>query len=290
MIYSNITFHADDYGISLKQSKVILDCCLNGKLNSLSVLPNSPKLKSTIDELVKYRNKIKIGFHLNLVEGLCCSNPKYLNLLVDEKGYFKLSFEKLLFMSFSKYRKELKQQIYIELKSQILKLKSEMPFLNSIRIDSHQHFHMIPIVFDALLEVISDQKLNIEYIRFPKEPILPFLKTPKLYLHYNPINWIKNILLNVLASINIKKIKSSKIKYSIFFGLVFTGNMDKQYVSKLLPSFIKIADKKGLDLEVLFHPGYINNNSDFLDIRKKGFVNFYTSNGRINEKNTLCSL
>lgn len=289
-MHNNIIFHADDYGISLDESKLILDCCTHGKLNSLSVLPNSPNLPDTIEELQKFKDKVKISLHLNLVEGHCCSNPKQIPLLVDNNGFFKLSFEKMLLLSYSSRKNELSDQLYIELNAQINKLISEIPFLKTIRLDSHQHFHMIPIVFNTLLNIIKNNNLDIEYIRFPMEPISPFLKNPKFYLHYRPINWVKNILLNILGHINITKIKNTNINTSVFFGLVLTGNMDKKYIEDLLPYFIKIAKKRNSDLEVLFHPGSIKKPDEFLDKNKKGFVDFYTSEGRIHEKNALCSI
>lgn len=289
-MHNNIIFHADDYGISLDESKLILDCCTYGKLNSLSVLPNSPNLTDTIKELEKFKDKVKISLHLNLVEGHCCSNPKKIPLLVDNNGFFKLSFEKMLLLSYSKHKNELSNQLYIELNTQINKLISEIPFLKTIRLDSHQHFHMIPIVFNTLLNIIKNNNLDIEYIRFPMEPISPFLKKPKFYLHYKPINWVKNILLNILGYINITKIKNTNINTAVFFGLVLTGNMDKKYIDELLPHFIKIAKKRNSDLEVLFHPGSIKNPEEFLDKNKKGFIDFYISEGRLHEKNALCTI
>lgn len=289
-MYKNIFFHADDYGISLSESRLILECCTNGKLNSLSVLPNSNTLNDSIKELEKFKDKVKICIHLNVVEGHCCANPDDIKLLVDSNGNFKLSFEKMLLLSFTKHRHELGKQLYIELEAQINKLLTEIPFLKSIRLDSHQHFHMIPIVFNTLLKIIKNNNLEVEYIRMSMEPISPFLKNPKFYVNYKPINWIKNLLLNAFGLISMKKLKNHNIATSVFFGLVLTGNMDKKYVNELLPYFIEIANKKHSNLEVLFHPGALQNEHEFLDINKKGFVAFYTSENRNAEKEALCSI
>lgn len=290
MIHKNIFFHADDYGISSDESELILECCTHGKLNSLSVLPNSDKLIDSINKLKEFKDKVKICIHLNLVEGHCCSNPKDISLLVDLNGNFKLSFEKMLLLSYTKYKTELSRQLYIELESQINKLIIEIPFLKSIRLDSHQHFHMIPLVFNTILKIIDNNNLEVEYIRIPMEPISPFLRHPKFYLNYKPINWIKNLLLNALGRFNIKNLKNYNISTSIFFGLLLTGDMNKKYVNVLLPYFIKIANKRHSNLEVLFHPGSIKEESEFLDISKKGFVNFYTSDKRDSEREALCSI
>ena len=68
--------------------------------------------------------------------------------------------------------------------------------MDKLRIDSHQHTHLIPVVADALFEVLEENQWEVEYIRNAKEPIGPFLKMNSLYSSYQAINFVKNILLN----------------------------------------------------------------------------------------------
>ncbi|MDE6219323.1 MAG: ChbG/HpnK family deacetylase, partial [Lachnospiraceae bacterium] len=48
---NKIWFHADDYGVTTEQSKRILSCYQDGVLNSISVLPNTPALRESLDIL-----------------------------------------------------------------------------------------------------------------------------------------------------------------------------------------------------------------------------------------------
>ena len=48
--------------------------------------------------------------------------------------------------------------------------------LQGLRIDSHQHTHMIPVVAEALFEVLEEQGWKASYIRDAKEPFLYFCK------------------------------------------------------------------------------------------------------------------
>ena len=46
--------------------------------------------------------------------------------------------------------------------------------LQELRIDSHQHTHMIPVVAEALFEVLEEQGWKASYIRDAKEPFFVF--------------------------------------------------------------------------------------------------------------------
>ena len=65
--------------------------------------------------------------------------------------------------------------------------------------------------------------------------------------------------------------------------------MDVSRVMKVFPHFYRMAQKRGCDLEFLFHPGYTEPNEDFMDPYKKSFQGFYLSNGRKIENETLHS-
>lgn len=52
-----------------------------------------------------------ISVHVNLMEGSCLSDPKNLPDLVDEKGHFQISWEKLFFVSYLPSRNRFKKQL-----------------------------------------------------------------------------------------------------------------------------------------------------------------------------------
>jgi len=282
-----IYFHADDYGISVEQSKLILDCCYDGVLNSVSVMPNGVNLATSVALLDGLENIKRVNIHINLVEGKCCSNPQTVPLLVDNEGYFCNSFEKILFKSI--YNSEMRRQIKFELKTQIDTVYPQIKILKQhleIGLDSHQHTHMIPAVWDALVEMLSENRYSIDFMRVPAEPIKPFLNI-KAMRNIRPINIVKNILLNILWCAN----KKNKISYNtnVFWGIMFSGTMRCKNVIPVLDSFLQIASKKNMDLEILFHPGAVEE-IDLLDKRKKEFVNFYYSDGRKEEADCLKKL
>lgn len=275
---------ADDYGITAAACKHIDECVLHGALNKISIFPNT-ELTDIKERIPKGLSAISI--HINLVEGKPISPPEDVSLLVDSRGYFKYSFTGLFLLSLSSKRKELKKQIYREIRNQIEHWRNIMGADIPLEIDSHQHTNMIPVVFRVLMRVIKDEKISVKYIRFPAEPILPYLQAPSLYLTYNLLNLIKQWVLKIFGLVNRNELKKSGIKTALFMGVLFSGNMDEKRVTRVLNGYNKLARKNDEDIEILFHPGYIEPGEKVLDTNKKKFIEFYSSEGRKTEFNAL---
>ncbi len=277
---------ADDYGLCDDTSFHIQQCIDEGALNKVSVFPNLEKID--LSQISENKN-IRISLHLNLVEGMCMADANEIDLIADKSGNLKHTFGGLFKLNLFQGKK-LETQVYKEIKAQVLFWKSILPEDVPFCIDSHQHTHMIPAVFKALLKVLNDEKIDLKYIRIPTESLLPFVKTPSLYFTYTPINIIKQWLLNFLWLINKKEAKKYKIPTSYFFGILLSGKMDEKRVKKILPKYIKMAEKDGRDIEVLFHPGYLEKSE--IDFKNKNiiFKKFYSSENRKTEFDSVMKI
>ena len=240
-----IYFCADDYGLCDEVSMHIQQCIDKGALNKVSIFANFEKID--LCETAKDKN-IRFSLHLNLVEGKCTANADEINLLADERGNFKNTFGGLFKLNFFK-RKKLEEQLYKEIKAQVLYWKSILPDNLPFCIDSHQHTHMIPAVFKTLIRVLDEEKIALEYMRIPSEPILPYLKTPSLYFTYSPINIIKQWLLKILWLIDKRYAKGYKIPTAYFMGILFSGRMDAKEWKKFLKSILKQQKKTTVTLK-----------------------------------------
>ena len=281
-----IYFCADDYGLNDISSMHIEQCIDKDALNKVSVFPNFHPI-----DLQKIQNSknVCISLHLNLVEGKCMSDAEKITLIADKDGNFKHTFGGLFKLNLF-HKKKLEEQIYKEIKAQVLFWKNNLAQNIPFCIDSHQHTHMIPAVFKALIKVLNDEKINPEYIRIPAEPIMPYIKTPSLYFTYNVVNIIKQWLLKFLWLTNKNLAKKNRIRASYFFGILFSGNMDEKRVRKVLPGYIKLSEKKGRDIEVLFHPGYLNKNETNFKDKNIVFGDFYISENRKTEYDSVIKL
>jgi chitin disaccharide deacetylase len=293
-----VIFHADDFGITLDQSKRILECCSgvpggHGLLNSLSILANSPHFEECAELLDARPKSLRVGVHLNFVEGPCVADPTQIPMLVDERGMFKLGYGGLLAAS-ALHGAELARQVEIEAAAQVERVVGRFPELaGALRLDGHQHTHLIPAVFRGVLAVASRPEYTLEYLRIPAEPAAPF-KAAGVAGSIEPINRVKRGLLNYLWGRDRRAFESAGLgsfeeKSAVFCGLSFSGHMDAERVSAVYPHLRDVAEKRGCALELLFHPGRVAAPELCLNPELPGFVEFSCGEGRDVEHDALQS-
>ena len=291
-----LDFHADDYGLSLNTSREILHLINHGKLDSISLMSNmdcyEEALKLWREELIPGK-KPDCSVHLNFMEGRCCADKSRLDLLVDQRGLFRISWGSLVKYHYHpRLRKQAKAQLKLEIEAQIEKVVSDYSLLSNggLRVDSHQHTHMIPLVWEALTEVLREKEYPIEYIRIAREDILPYLQATDLYRTYLPINIIKVLVLNWYSRKAQRRLRRLKLPSMFLCGVVFSGKMDAQRVRRLLPGLIQRAKKRQLPLEVLFHPGTLLQEEMGEEFNHPGANSFYLSGNRSLEHQSAMEL
>ena len=289
-----IDFHADDYGYTVNTSKDILECVMNRSLDSFSIISNMPCFDECTEMLY---NKIPsfpylplISIHINLVEGL-----GYDGLLLNEKSwsyYFINSF----CIGKSKLKDEIKKNIKYQIDKtwaviqkcfEIAKNNNIGILQKNMRIDSHVHTHMIPIVWESLIEVIEENKYKVEYIRNSKEPLSPFIEEKELFPTYSIINVVKNRILMFLSKRVDNYCEKENLKKSYLCGLMFSGKMDEDRLNIIYPKLKSIAADKKRYLEILFHPGQALISEENETVIKEAYANFNSSSNRNIEKRTV---
>lgn len=287
-----LDIHADDYALSPKSDDDIIELCKLGKLNSISIIPNLIVFNSSVEKFLAakkdFNNEIKVSVHLNVMEGKCCySNPNEISHLVNSEGYFTTSWGKLFIANYIPFfRKIIKNELKKELNAQIeCCIKSKIINPDLIRIDSHQHPHMIPIFYNAIFEVINEKKYSVDYIRNTCDPI-SFYKKNKTDSFSNII---KCIILNHYSKRLSIKLKKIILPDSYLCGVYFSGKMDNRII-KSIPVFLKKAEEKNRIVELLFHPGLMLKDELNDDFTKEGFNNFHLSKNRHIEYETVMKI
>ena len=150
------------------------------------------------------------------------------------------------------------------------------------RIDSHSHYHMLPVVFDALMDVIQEENLSVSYIRIPEEYVKIYFSCRKELVQFLPINLLKVLVLNLLAKRNKRKYRKflESLEQSVFCGVMYSGRMCSQNMGVLLPEMEHLAKRCGKNLEVLAHPGGVYEQEDIGLLTNEGDVAFLTSDLR----------
>ncbi len=85
---------------------------------------------------------------------------------------------------------------------------------------------------------------------------------------------IKQWLLKTFALVNRREIAKSKIQSAYFMGILFSGKFNER-IRKLLPHYLKLANKYNKNIEIVFHPGYIKSGEKLLDGSRQDFRKFY---------------
>ena len=274
-----IEYHADDFGLFDCQSRRIMVCQEQGRMNGLSVMPNGEALSACMDWLSQRNGLVATTIHLNLIEGQCLTQPAAQLGLTDANGNLAAHFPSLLLHSFLPGRKARKNWLKGELAAQIQTVASHFHTDADLRLDSHAHYHMLPVVFDALMEVIRENNLKVTYIRIPREYPMLYLRHWRELQDFSPINLVKVLILNLLALRNRIRHRGSLrlLEKKLFLGVFLSGSMHRGNVDAILPDAIKLARKKGWDLEILSHPGGVEEAEDIAKLTSHEDFKFLTS-------------
>lgn len=265
---NKIDFHADDYGLSVNNSKRIIELIDSGKLNSISIIANMGCFDECIQLLkekwVSWEVKPLISVHINLIDGYTLSKSDSTitsSSLKNDNPSGKTtngSWGNLFLHSFFSSA-NLKRELTAEIKAQILAVRNALPFVDELRLDSHVHTHMIPVVFDSMMCAVDELGLNdkVTFIRNSREPLIMFLTTSEVRGTFPIVNTLKNIILNILSIRVTKKLRKLNLPKAMLWGLIMSGQMDSKRVKKLSPSMQSYASKRDNYLEILCHPGIV---------------------------------
>lgn len=289
-----VDIHADDYALTVNTSKEMLELMKDGIFDSISIIPNSSCHDECIDILCENIPTLpylpKMSVHLNLVEGISLSD--------NDGSLIDTTWKSLFFASYIPvFGTRIRKRIRSEINCQIRKCMDSIDKCISaaraadipcdqkkIRIDSHQHTHMIPIVRRALFECIAENGYETEYIRNSKEPLWPFLSMLSLVGSYRVVNMIKNRLLYAFSGRIDRNAARAGHRPMFLWGLVMSGRMDEDRITKLYPCVTAYAKKHGRDIEILFHPGKMGTYEICPEIPQNAADEFYLSVNRDAEK------
>lgn len=295
-----IDIHADDYALTPNTSKDILKCIKQGKLDSISIVPNMSCFEECMEMLYKEIPELPflplMSVHVNLVEG----TPLFKGS--DEApAYECLSWGKLYMYSWIIGKNSpIRLSIEAEVKAQIIKCQRAIDRCvriakesgtsckqEGLRIDSHQHTHMIPMVWDACIKASETINTNLEYIRNSREPLIVFLNNKETRSSYRLVNMVKNMILAIHSKKADRLCNELRLDKMYLWGLIMSGNMDINRVSTLYESVTKQAKKRNRSLEILFHPGEILPIEINDELNAEAIKSFYLNDGRKNEMQTV---
>ncbi len=301
--------HADDYALTLNTSKDMLECMRAGRLDSISVVPNMSCFEECMElfygEIPNLPFLPLMSVHLDFVEGRSLAGRENTpDLTKPDSDLMGLGWGGLFAAScLPRKRKKMKAQLKCEIKAQIIRVQGvikecmEIAAKNGIpcgqkglRIDSHQHAHMIPAVWEAVMEVVREEGYTLEHIRNSKELLGVFLADVSLYKTYRPVNFVKNRLLSFYSHKADRFCKENGMRQMYLWGLVMSGRMDQERIERLYGKMKRKAERDGRTLEILFHPGITLPEEVTPEIAKEAADSFYLREDRHVEKEAVLGM
>ena len=293
---------SDDYGETVNTSRDIIDLLKEGCLDGISILSNMSSYETCarllVDSVSDFKFIPRINVHLDLIEGVSLLDGSVLSW--DWKRLFLLSLRIPVRdrngrrMSYPEIYEKLTKEIRAQISrgralTEKVYAKADSCGVGCMErglcIDSHQHAHLIPIVWKALMRVVDEDSLEVSHIRTAHEPLWPFLK--HIGLGFKPIGFVKNRILALLAPKAERYLKEHGIKPAYLWGLIMSGHMDMDRIEKILPDVLKKCARKGYDLELNIHPGRMLPGEITEEIPADSAESFYLSADREAEAATV---
>lgn len=155
MIPANLIVNADDFGLDRRVSSAIAACLDEGLINSFSVYPFADPFHADLLKSILMRHpQVKVGAHLAV------TGPD----LADHPGHFRDFLARYATGRFPAGR------VGEMWRGQIKDLQAKLGGAALSHLDSHQHLHMLPGLWDAARSL--QEEFRVPRLRVPYEGIL----------------------------------------------------------------------------------------------------------------------
>lgn len=273
-----LELHADDLGATPGVNRGIITAWKRGGVDGISALANGDALDEAAVEINRNLDRpLRIVAHLNLSEGRPMAPAAEIPLLVNADGQLHRGFLGLWLHwinSNSVARQELLDQVTLEWRAQINRIRDAFGPRKIDALDGHIHIHMLPFTFPAAVSLASES--GIGQIRISNE-VRHFSLKDSLRFHFL-VNIIKHQLLRILARPARKLATDAGIKSpDAVAGLLYSGRMSRTAIETAAAA----ARRREYEwLEVICHPGRASPDEQRRWNGQPGLAGFYLSPDR----------
>jgi len=229
----------DDFGLSIPVNEAVSQAHHKGILTTTSLMVAAPELDDAVAR-AKQLPDLNVGLHLVLSNGRSCLPATDIPDLVNADGEFSNKLVSSGIKMF--FNASVKQQLKDEVRAQFEAFKATGLRLDHV--NAHNHMHLHPAVFDAIIEIGKDYAMDA--VRIPDEkPLQALIGSRKEKITRFAI-WL---LLKPFTSIMKKRLIENNIKYNTnIYGFHHTGHMNLDTLVRILPNL-----EDGLS-EIYLHP------------------------------------
>ena len=230
-----LIFCADDFGLDPAVNEAVEQAHRNGILSTASLMVGGP---AAADAVARARRMpgLRVGLHLDLVDGAPLLPPAEISGLVGADGRFRsnMGLAGVRFFFLPRVRRQLAREIRAQFEA------FRATGLQLDHVNGHKHIQLHPTVARLVVEIGRDYGLRA--VRLPAEPV-PVLRRAFPRERYGPV-----LYRPAIAALRRRLRRAGLRANDHVFGIAWSGNMVERRVLALLPY---VPD--GVS-EIYFHP------------------------------------
>jgi len=241
-----LILNSDDYGYSSRVNAAVIRSHRDGILTSASLMVGEVAYAEAV-ELARRTPTLGVGLHVTVSYDHAVLPPSEIRHLVDANGRFGADVFRasVLYARSGAARFELRREIEAQFE------RFARTGLRFSHVDGHQHMHMVPAVWDIVLELCD--RYGIHRVRIPHEELRAHFRSGGDRFN---INTVATLLLRLMRRRCLRTLRERQRqgKPAFFYcdrvyGQLQSGNMNRSYLLRLLPRLQGVAN------EIYFHPG-----------------------------------
>jgi hopanoid biosynthesis associated protein HpnK len=250
-----LILNADDFGLSPAVNAAILRAHRQGVLTSASLMVAEPAWQEAA-EMARQNPALGVGLHLVVISDRALlprsetgRGQAIRTLASSAFGSERFDANPLRAGLCYVFSKTAQRALLREMEAQFARFAQTG--LEWSHVDGHQHYHLHPFVWDALLALCD--RYGVHRLRVPHEPIRAHLRDPAGKPDFNTF---AALALRAMRRRNLRILRQRRtlggktpFLCDRVYGLLQTGNMETEYVVRLLRRL------EGVTNEVYFHPG-----------------------------------
>jgi predicted glycoside hydrolase/deacetylase ChbG (UPF0249 family) len=271
---SALVVNADDLGVSKGATLGIVKAHREGIVTSASLAVTTPFYEHAVDSCVRTCPELGIGLHFTLTSGKPASDPRQVPLLVDENGFFRWRFLSLLLAVSVQKRKDLLEEVEIELEAQLRRLIAHG--IKADHIDGERHVHLIPGIFE---KVVSAARLHdVPFVRAGTDVGVRCVRSAHVPALVMRGGFAKSWLLSSLSAQDRARGVTGVFSADRVASYLYTGRIDL-----IIKCLLARPPQEGVT-EIMVHPG-VPEQSRGIDLGNKELERYLVSEDRQRELN-----
>jgi hopanoid biosynthesis associated protein HpnK len=250
---------ADDFGLTEKVNDGIAAAHRDGIITSASLLANGRAFASAA-EILRSNPNLDAGLHLNLTEGEPVTEGSMIPSLAGRSGFLYHSPAKLA-LAVLRHRVRI-SDIEREIRSQLEKILKAGVRLTHV--DGHKHLHVAPSIFAAIARIAPEYGIKAVRTTVERCPLLRFLlKRHRSASAQILKQYVSGRMLSAAFRVSEKVNRVQGLMSPIcIYGITQTGFMDDLDVVTAIARDVS----PGVS-EMMFHPGYVDEQLEMLPTR-----------------------